>query len=496
MSVEPATVYGLTLGKMKRGDFCLWILLIIFSAIYGFWSVNRHNRFQTDAVDLAIFDQPLWHYSRFEKPLSTVKYNQYPGEHILGDHFHPILVFLAPLYWIWDDVRAILIAQAVLSVLSAWPIYKIALLKIGSRSLALSLSFAYLTFIGFQTALDYDFHETAISILPFSLAVYFLLKDKYALYAVFSLFTVLTKEDMPLFIAMLGLVSIFRFRRVKLGAATFLFGIFAYLLITQVFIPYFKHDRFAYEELDPSLGKTTTDLLFTAATDPLLVLRVLFQPPLKTKTMLNLLASFAFLPLLSPLTLMMTLPNLISRFLTRLSQRWLLRYQYNINLTPILALAVIFGLEDLKGLRVVKNNYGKVVGFASFLLVAMPLIQTARTNAPLLRILNPASYRPDPRFGLNYQLILRIPKDARVSVMAQSSFVPHLSHRDKIFRFEDGLIEKVKPDFVLMSAEESSDPPYVRRDLETKIKILKGDPAYEVLFWDGTRLLMRRRGGG
>lgn len=476
---------------MKKINIPLWIIIVLFSVIYGFWSVNRHNRFQTDAVDLAIFDQPLWHYSRFESPRSTVKYNQYPGEHILGDHFHPTLILLAPLYWIWNDVRMLLIAQAIISVLSVWPIYQIAKMKTGSRPFPLALSFSYLTFIGLQTAIDYDFHETTLSILPFSFAAYFLLKNNYKFYFLSLLLAIFTKEDMPLFAAMLGLLAVLKLRKFRIGALTVFFGVTIYFVVTQFIIPYFKHDRFAYEELDPRLGKTTPDLIRSAVTNPLLVLNVLFLPLLKTKTMLNLLASFAFLPLLSPVTLLLTLPNLASRFLTGLSQRWLLRFQYSVVLTPMLALGVIFGLENLKKVKFFNRNFGKVLLVSSFMLIASPVIQTYRTNGPFLRILNPSSYKWEPRFKINNDLISLIPRDPNVSVMAQSSFVPHLSHRYKIFRFEDNLIDKSKPEYVLMSADESSDPPYVRKDLERKIEILRKNPFYDILYWDGVRLLMK-----
>lgn len=479
---------------MKRRIAPIWFLIIFFAVVYAVWSVNKHNRFQTDAVDLAIFDQPLWHYSRFEKPLSSVKYNQSPGEHILGDHFHPSIALLAPLYWIWDDVRVLLIFQAILAVLSVWPIYAVAKMKLKSELIATALSFSYLTFIGYQTALDYDFHETTVAILPFSLAVYYLLKENYLLYVLFAIVAAFTKEDMPLFVAMLGLLTILKLRKKKIGLITFFCGISLYLIITQYGIPFFKHDRFAYEELDPRLGKTTFDLIKTTLTNPLTTLTVLLTPALKTKTMLNLLASFAFLPLLSPLTLILTVPNLASRFLTRLSQRWLIRFQYSVNLTPLLALAVIFGLEDLIKIKKFEKRRKTVLITASLLLVVAPVIQTLRTNSPLTRIFNPDSYKYDRRFALNYSLLSLIPKDPSVSVMAQSSLVPHLSHRFRIFRYEDGLVEKNQPDYVLMSADEGSDPPYRREDLGRKIENLRNNPAYEVLYWDNVRLLMRLKG--
>ena len=75
-------------------------------------------------------------------------------------------------------------------------------------------------------------------------------------------------------------------------------SIAAYLLVTQLAIPYFKGDKFAYEELDPSLGVSTVDMIKTTVVSPWVTARVLFQPALKFKTITNLIAPFSFLPLL------------------------------------------------------------------------------------------------------------------------------------------------------------------------------------------------------
>lgn len=473
----------------------IWILMAAFAIVYSLWSVNRHNRFLTDAVDLAIFDQPLWHYSRFEAPLSTIKYNKYPGDHILGDHFHPIIIPLAILYKIWDDVRILLVAQDLLAVFSVYPIYLLAKKRV-DKMFALSLSFAYLAFVGFQTAVDYDFHEVTAGVGILSWAVYFLLEGRHRHFLIFMGLGFLLKEDMPLIFAGLGLFSAFQLKKYKLGLSTIVLCLFYYFLLTGYVIPYFKHDRFAYEEFNPAIGKTSFDLVKKVITDPLTVLNVFFLPPVKFKTMLNLIGSFAFLPFFSPLTLIPVLPNFLSRFLTGLGQRWLIRYQYNIILSPLFALGAIMGIQTLQKIIKIlgRENWSALsIKVVSILLVIAPIVQTYRTNSPFTRILNPTFYIQEERFRLDHNLINRIPKDPTVSVMAQSTLVPHLAHRHEIYRFEDGLIDRAKPDYVVMSADEGSDPPWGREEKIEKIRALSKNQNYEVLFYDGVRLLMKRK---
>lgn len=475
----------------------IWVLIIFFALAYSSWSVNRHNRFQTDAVDLAIFDQPLWRLSRFEPPLSTIKFNTYPGENIFGDHFHPIIIPLAFLFRVWDDVRIVLVAQAILAVFSVYPIYLLAKKRVNIL-FALSLSFAYLSFIGFQTAIDYDFHEVTAGVGIVAWALYFLESGKLKFFYLFMFLGFLLKEDVPLIFTGLGILLLVQHKKYRHGIFTIVVTLGYYYILTNYIIPYFKHDRFAYEELDPVIGKTTTDLFVKTLTNPLLVIKTFFLPAVKFKTMLNLIGSFAFLPFLAPLSLIPIIPNFISRFLTGLGQRWLIRYQYNIILTPLFAIGAISGLLSLHTLL---RKFGKeawvarsTIIFSLFLILA-PVVQTARTNSPFTRILNPASYSFQPRFALEYKLLAQIPKDAKVSVMAQSTFVPHLSHRYEIYRFEDWVVEAKKPKYVIMSADEGSDPPYGREVLVEKIINLSKNSNYDVLYFDGVRLLMKLKEG-
>lgn len=483
--------------RVNRGlnKLAIWFLIGFFIFLYSFWSIQRHNRFQTDAVDLAIFDQPLWRYSRFETPLSTIKFNTFPGEHILGDHFHPLIIPLAFLFRVWDDVRVILLAQAVLAVFSVYPIYLLAKKSLG-LVFALALSFAYLAFIGFQTAIDYDFHEITVGVGVISAAIYFLWQGRFRPFYLFLWLGFLLKEDVPLIFAALGIWTFLYLKKYKQGIFIISLSLFYYLLLVKFIIPYFKHDRFAYEELDLRIGRTLGDLFYKSLTQPGLVLEVFFLPAVKFKTMVNLLASFSFLPLLSPLSLVPLLPNFISRFLTGLPQRWLIRYQYNIVLTPFLAWGSVLGMMALQKFLVTRRLErwsSRLVLIFSALLIISPVVQTLRTHSPLTRILDPRSYAREERFAINYKLLSLIPKDPNVSVMAQSPFVPHLSHRYEIYRYEPWVLEKLKPQYVLMSVAEGSDPPYGR---EVKLEIINNlakAADYEVLYFDGVRLLLKRR---
>jgi uncharacterized membrane protein len=145
----------------KRNFFVIVLILtfFLFSFIFSFISLQRHNNFSSQGWDLALYDQIIWLYSQNKKPYSTLV-----NRLDLADRFRPIIFTLVPLYWLQPDVRLLLIAQAVILVSGLFPIFLLArnVLKDGFSALVISIS--YLLFIGIQSFIIDDFHE--ICFLP------------------------------------------------------------------------------------------------------------------------------------------------------------------------------------------------------------------------------------------------------------------------------------------------------------------------------------------
>lgn len=484
-------------GKIKSADFKICGLIIFFFLLYSAWSINRHLHFQTDAVDLGIFDQVIWKYSHFQAPLSTVKFGTFPGANILGDHFHPLIALLAPLYWLWGNVSMILIAQALFVAIGAWPIYQLAQDKFKKTYFSLSLAFAYLGFIGVQTLIDYDFHEIALGLPVFAFAILYLHRRNYRKYFIFIILAIFIKEDLPLYIAMLGVYAIIRLRSYKIGLITIGLGLVGYFTITTWIIPYFKKDIFAYEHLPPEIGKSGLDLIKTAVTNPFLVAKAAFYDGdhIKIRTSFNLLGSFSFLPLLSPVSLILTLPNITERFLTTLMQRWIIRFQYSAILAPIFALATINAVGNIiwiwdrfKLNRKLKNY---VLPSVSVLIVISTVYFTFRNNGPLERMLNPQSYQLTSEERANFELLRKIPNN--VSVGAQSSLLPHLSQRNEIYSIEPSLLDRVQPDYLVLTNRKTSDTFYGKPQLDDMINSFRKRDDYQILIDDGTRFLFKKK---
>ena len=61
-------------------------LVCVFTAVYGLIGLFRHWHFGSN-YDLAIFDQAVWHLSRFEPPAKHRQWLlEYPGRSLLSHH--------------------------------------------------------------------------------------------------------------------------------------------------------------------------------------------------------------------------------------------------------------------------------------------------------------------------------------------------------------------------------------------------------------------------
>ncbi|MCD6290926.1 MAG: DUF2079 domain-containing protein, partial [Anaerolineae bacterium] len=108
----------------------VWALVLAYAVGFSVLSIRPHQALQTHKADLGQMDIALWNtaHGRF---VQEVK-----GDHIstrLTDHVEPIFLPVSLVFWLWNDVRAILILQSVVIALGAWPVYWIARFRMRRR---------------------------------------------------------------------------------------------------------------------------------------------------------------------------------------------------------------------------------------------------------------------------------------------------------------------------------------------------------------------------
>ncbi len=412
--------------------YSIFFLVLFFAMLYCAISLLKHMNFESHGYDLGIFDQHIWQLSRLEFGYNTVR--QVPS--LLGDHFHPILFLVVPAYWIWSDARMLLIYQAVLVALGAFPVYYAARHALKSSFCALCLAAAYLFFWGTMELVFFDFHELAFAGPIVGLSYLFIQREKWPCFLATIPFLLMVKETMALLAFFLGLYVLVFHRRWFAGASTCLIAAGWFYLITQKAMPAIAGGTdFFYFQYYSHLGKNWMEAGKYLLTHPWEIVKQTFSPHHKTGLLLFLLAPFLFLPLLGGFAIV-ALPPLYEHLLSNHFRHWEIRYHYHAVFAPIFIFALLEALPRLHRWLMRRGrlvDYRKLVFWICLTVLAIQVPFTFSRSA--ITLFDPGFYRIDPKVErTGYDIISMIPPEA--SVCAQDSVVPHLTHRRHIYQFD------------------------------------------------------------
>ena len=425
----------------------LWIISGGALTLYLLDSLIRNARFLS-GYDLTIFDQAINDYAHFRTPDVLIKSSQ--PFNILGDHFHPILMVLAPLYRLWPDARMLLVAQAILFAVAVHLLARTAVKRLGGFGYFVGAAFALSW--GVLQAVDFDFHEIAFAVPLLVLALDALLDGRMVRMTAFAASLVLVKEDSPLLIIGIALVLLAQ-RRFRWAAVLGVFGVAAFLLLITVVIPHFSYSHtytyFAYAGAGGSHG--LGGLLGSA-------FRTVFS--LRGVIFLGALALTAGLGLRSPVVLAL-LPTLAARTVSNNYAYTGFLYHYNATLMVVCFVALIDGIarQRLGGPRALR-----LLRWQTVLLSGVVAVSVAR--APTIPSIA-AGVTSCPRCTEADAAIAMIPDGARVA--ADVFLLPHLVDRAQVMQAYPGFVDAVglplRADWVILDLETTSYTPGWSRTL-------------------------------
>ena len=426
--------------------------------------------FSSQAYDLGTFDQGIWLAGHSANHFVTVR-----GLHLLGDHVRLVSFVLAPIYYVWNDVRLLLILQSVAIALGA-----LALFRAGRRDLpeapflVLMICAGYLLNPAVQNLnLDHAHPEAfATTLIIFSYC--FLQTRRLLLFSLFMILAMMCKEDVPLVYIFLGIVTAIRGDR-KVGAAMALAAGLYFLICIYAILPAFNGVGFFRTEVGH----------FTSAKGrffdiPWLFDRLMVGENLSYLFMIGL--PVAFLPILSPVMLLPALPALLLNMLSHSPYMRSINYHYTTAIIPFLYLGTILAVKKclyrdrplwlpLPGL-VEQGNGGSTlllavskwriprrllyVSIVALLLFCPVYSNLTHSKIPLNKLDKIRSrfehYRTDQSVHSVHEIIDKVPPDAAVS--ADYTVVPHLSHRKKIYMFPNPFV----PNYWGIREENPHDP--------------------------------------
>lgn len=459
-----------------RGTFdkTAFLICLLFTIAGSLVSLHRYWQYEVFFYDFGIFDQAIWHVSRFQPPI--IDHLVVSGKWIFADHFNPSIFLFSPLFWFTNRSEVLLIAQSVVVGLSGFIIYHIGRSVTNNNFFSLSIIICYFLFIGLQNAIISDFHEVTVMILPLTLVFWAILQRRIWLYFLFLLITLGFKESESLLGIGIGMFILFSHRHWwKIGIGTIIFSFLWGVVTTKFVIPFFSGGFYQYTPMLPDtlLGDVIA----------------LFDHEVKRKTLFVSFLSFGFLPLFTPSFWPLFLQDFAARFLPEFSgSRWDLGLHYSAQISPLLAISSFYAFRNLQKLKLPPQAFSLL---RVFLIINAFILYRFVFHGPFGLFYNPAFYRHTSDFYFLDRMIEKVPGNA--IVMAQNNIAPRFTHQT-VWLLRDSF-GTYHPEYIVIDARSGQNPNnyFGMHDFYGTVNGLRQDPEYETIYKTKEQFVFKRK---
>ncbi|RME83732.1 MAG: DUF2079 domain-containing protein, partial [Caldilineae bacterium] len=382
-------------------------LVLVYVIFFTLNSFQIHNALQTHTSDLGQMDLAVWNTSR-GRFVQEIK-----GETIstrLTDHVEPIWIPISLIFWLWNDVRALMLLQTLALALGAWPLYLLARSRLHRADTAharstqareyekqrarepgvrwapppprasdagwapVVLVLIYLLFPALEAANLSEVHAIPFAVPLILAALWFIESRQWWRFLAAALLVAAVKEEAALLAVMLGLYALWRTRRdpleptqptypdpfaprkrqippVLLALAVVFLSLAWFYIATFVIVP--AHAAAAYGVAESTyfqrygpLGNSAGDIFKALLTRPAAVWAVATTPG-RLAYLLGLFLSSGTLALFAPELLLLAAPVLLANLLSTFQAQWSGELHYSAPLVPYFMLAATAGLTRL-----------------------------------------------------------------------------------------------------------------------------------------------------
>lgn len=386
--------------------YILFGIVILTTVLFSSLSVIHHERYESGAFDLGIYDQAVYRYAHFLPNYNTVK-----ERNQLGDHLTLTLPVISSLFSVWEDTRLLLILQSFVIALSFIPAFFLVKRRLKSSFIAYLVSLVYLFFYGIQFGVFFDFHPVILGVSLLLFLTYAIEMKNKLLIVCFTILTLLTQENMG--IALAGLAAIYFFRSGYRKVSIVLAGTgILYSFVAMKTIAAFSPVGFQYAPEIPA----TINIFFSR----------LFDAEEKKQVFLYSFGWFSFLPLFSPGALIAVVMDLSQYFVTgpAFSQMWTPFKHHRAILSVFLLLGTLDVLGILRRIRVNLVVIGIILFFSA-------CVQQYLFHFPLNKLTKKEFVVREAWTRDADRLLSSIPPS--YAVATQQNFVPHIAHRKDIY---------------------------------------------------------------
>lgn len=436
-----------------------------------------------------MFNHALYSLSHFK--LNTFTLNLAgPFTDYFGAHFSPIIFLYIPFYYIFGSYT-LLVIQIVAILLGGIGIYKIAKHRNGGNFIPLIAILHFLGIWGIYSALSFDFHDNVIGAMLVPWLYYFYVSENRRWTLILFFLILFSRENMSLWLCFIFLGMLIQQRRfdirklLKFELPLMAFSAFYFVLIIGVVMPAIVNDKDVTQLVRyTSFGTSVSEIIINMISNPQKVFTLLFESDSSEKILLGIKGELHFMVLVSggiallyrPQFLLMLVPIYLQKMLTNDYVLWGINGHYSIEFAPIISIAMIESLNNIKKVQ------WKYLAYLPVLYLTFHYTEgkLERRNSLWYNRINsdfliPHHYRTELDIEGVHQMLELVPKEAALST--STSLAPHLANRDKIYHFPT--IEDAE--YIVLFKTHGDYYPLSKEEYEAKIESFKKSEKYQIL---------------
>jgi uncharacterized membrane protein len=420
------------------------IAMVAAAAILSILSIQRYRGFYGGRFDMGNMVQAVYNTAHGHFLQITTTDGRQASR--LGAHVDPILAVFAVPWLVWPSPEMLLVAQAVIVALAAWPAYRLGLRILGDARAAFFMALALLLYPPLQYAVLNEFHPVTLAIPLLLFAFLFIEERRWWWAAPFLVLAALCKEEIPLVIAVMGAYFALRQRSWRPLILTALAAAY-FVVAVKVVLPHFSPGGSPFLTRYADLGSSVGGIGANVLLKPGVTLRHVFGWS-NVRYLLQLLWPFGFSSLLSPLTTLIGAPEYALNALASNSFQRSYEFHYVAGEVPFLFAGAVLGVARARDWLARRGTRRSPARAAR---VSVGTLATAVLAAAVLAnfVLGPLPFSlPGAHYsGRDYAVsghakvldmaIRMIPTAGNVLVSAENDAGSHLSARRAVYDFPD-----------------------------------------------------------
>ena len=329
----------------RRRAFVVIAGALLFAVIYALLSWLKYRAYMDARYDLGNMVQAVYntaHGHFLEITSGDLKPRQMSR---LGSHVDPILALFALPWLVWPSPVMLLVGQAAIVATGAWPAYRLGTRVTRDPRAGALLAGAYLLYPALGFLVLNEFHPVALATPLLLWAFLYVEEDRWVRAAVFLVLAAACKETVPLVIAFMGGYFAIRKRSWRPLIVSVL-GIAWFATAVWVVIPHFNGDQSTFIARYGDYGDGAGAVVKHAVTHPGQTVADVFAAA-NLNYLFKLLWPLGFSSLLSPLTLLIALPEYGLNALSATTFQRRIEFHYTALEIPFLYAAAVLGVMRL-----------------------------------------------------------------------------------------------------------------------------------------------------